>query len=238
MPELYPGAIWHPSPLRLASRPQTLGIVEHWTSGHEAGDVATLSGTSVCVQFYITHSGHVYQFLPLDSQAWHAFHTANTYCLGIEHEGNGEPWTAAQFAASAKLNAWLCKRYDIPVAHAHPRAGDLSTWHGLYGHRDLAGIDGNDHNDSVPDDPGWDKFLAAVKGHPDVPLTDGNTLRLQLQGHALMAGWGECRGPVTNVARDGLKRGNKCWIAWKGSSWHGPVDVTNVCRRLAHDFNL
>ena len=70
MTATYPGAVWHPSSIRHPDRPETLGIVQHWTAGHEPGDVAILSGPNVDVQFYVTKSGHVYQFVPLDSQAW------------------------------------------------------------------------------------------------------------------------------------------------------------------------
>lgn len=155
----YPGAIWHPSTIHHGDRPLTKGIVIHWTAGHKTGDVATLDGPNVDVQFYVTKDGSVYQFLDSDSQAWHAMHTANTYCVGIEHEGSGEPWTAAQLQASAKLSRWLCDQYKIPIAHVDPPA----SWHGLYGHRDLAGIEGNNHVDSVPIGTGWSRYLTAIK---------------------------------------------------------------------------
>jgi len=154
----YPGAHWRPSPVSHGARPATWGIVIHWTAGHEAGDLAALTSGKVDVQFYVTKAGKVYQFVDSESEAWHAFHTANDYCVGIEHEGSGEPYTDAQLAASAKLAAWLCHRYGIPIRHVDPPA----DWHGLYGHRDLAGIDGNNHTDSVPTGTGWPKYLAAV----------------------------------------------------------------------------
>jgi len=154
----YPGALWYPSPVRHRPRPATWGIVIHWTAGHRAGDLAALTSGRVDVQFYVTKAGEVYQLLDSDSQAWHAFATANTYCIGIEHEGSGEPWTKEQFDASVKLARWLCEHYAIPVRHVDPPA----SWHGLYGHRDLAGIDGNNHTDSVPEGIGWAKYIAAI----------------------------------------------------------------------------
>ena len=157
----YPGSIFYPSSIRHEKRPATWGIVIHWTAGHKAGDLAALDGPNVDVQFYVDKAGDVYQFLDSNSQAWHAFHTANTYCVGIEHEGSGEPWTSAQFNASVKLAKWLTKTYGIPVAHTNPPA----DWHGLYGHRDLEGIDGNDHTDTVPDGTGWANYLAAIRSN-------------------------------------------------------------------------
>lgn len=154
----YPGAIWYPSPVSHPPRPDTRGIVIHWTAGRKAGDLATLTGGHVDVQFYVDKAGEVYQLLDADSEAWHAFATANDHTIGIEHEGSGEPWTPEQLAASAKLVAWLTTQFGIPVKHTDPH----SDWNGIYGHADLKGIDGNDHVDTVPAGTGWDKFLAAV----------------------------------------------------------------------------
>jgi len=161
----YPDAIWYPSSIEHPMRAATWGIVIHWTAGHKPGDLAALNGPEVDVHFYVTKAGEVYQFVNVNSQAWHAFHTANHYCLGIEHESSGEPWTAAQFAASVKLARWLCAKYDIPVRHTDPvSSAPGPAWAGLYGHADLAHIDGNDHSDTVPPGTGWPKYLAAIKG--------------------------------------------------------------------------
>jgi len=166
----YPGAKWYPSPISHPDRPETWGIVIHWTAGHKAGDLSALTGGEVDVHFYVTKAGEVYQFVDSDSQAWHAFHTANHFCLGIEHEGSGEPYTLLQLTASAKLAAWLCKKYDIPVKHTDPVSTVGKEWHGLYGHRDLAHIDGNDHWDSVPLQTGWPNYLMAIKSQMGTSL--------------------------------------------------------------------
>lgn len=161
----YPGSIWYPSPVPHSQRSSTRGIVIHWTAGHEAGDLGALTGGHVDCHFYITKTGKVYQILDSGSEAWHAYSTANNYCLGIEHEGSGEPWTQAQFAASVKLSRWLCDLYHIPVRHTDPvSSADAPAWHGLYGHGDLAHIDGNNHSDNVPPATGWPKYIAAIKG--------------------------------------------------------------------------
>ncbi len=169
MPAEYPGAIWRPSVINHPSRPDTLGIVVHWTVGSEAGDITVLDGPTVDVHFYVAKDGDVYQFLPLDSQAWHAKFLANRHCIGIETEGRGEPWTPKQLDEMAKLTAWLCKRYNIPVRHADPSGTDLNTFKGIFGHRDLSlggiRVDGNDHTDTVPDGTGWGNFLARVNEH-------------------------------------------------------------------------
>lgn len=183
MPALYPGAIWRPSIINHPDRPDTLGIVIHWTVGREAGDITVLDGPSVDVHFYVAKDGDVYQFLPLDSQAWHAKFLANRHTIGIETEGRGEPWTDVQFEEVAKLTAWLCQGFDIPVKHADPSGTDLNTFKGIFGHRDLSvggeRVDGNDHTDTVPDDPGWDRFLAKVGEHMEPPK-DTRTLKERL----------------------------------------------------------
>ena len=156
---LLDGARWRPSPIWHPVREATWGIVVHWTAGHRLGDIAALTGGHVDVQFYVTKTGEVYQFVDADREAWHAFHTANHYCVGIEHEGSGEAWTPAQLKASARLARWVCDTYDIPVRHVDPPA----SWRGLYGHKDLAHIDGNDHTDTVPAAIGWDRYLKAIR---------------------------------------------------------------------------
>lgn len=159
MGTFYPGADrTHHSPIKHPKRTTTRGVVIHWTVGHEAGDLQALTGGQVDVQFYVTKAGKVYQLLDADSCAWHAFATANDTTVGIEHEGSGEPYTKVQLEASAKLVAWLCKHYGIPVKHVDPH----KNWHGIMGHRDLHGIDGNNHTDTVPNGTGWVKYLDAV----------------------------------------------------------------------------
>lgn len=173
MHDLYPGAVWKPSPVIHPRRPETLGVVIHWTAGTEPGDVKTLTGGNVDVQFYVTKTGRVYQFLDPDSQAWHAMQTANRACVGIETEGRGEAWTGPQFEATAALTAWLCRRYRIPVRKVDPTAGDMATFRGVFGHRDLSlggrRVDGNDHTDTVPDGTGWPRFIQAVKQRVEAP---------------------------------------------------------------------
>lgn len=179
MPDLYPGATWRPSSIIHPNRPETWGVVIHWTVGREAGDLSVLDGPTVDVHFYVTKQGRVYQFLDPDSQAWHAKATANRTCVGIETEGRGEPWTAPQLDAVAEVTAWLCNRYRIPIRHVDPSAGNPDTFRGIFGHKDLSvggnRVDGNDHTDTVPDGTGWTTFLdataAAAKPKPVAPPT-------------------------------------------------------------------
>lgn len=177
---LYPGAKYVPTTIRHPKRSSTRGIVIHWTAGREAGDVATLDGPSVDVQFYVAKDGDVYQFMDMDSSAWHAFHTANYNTIGIETEGRGEAWTPKQLQEVAKLTAFLTKRYNIPVLHTDPSSSaDGPGWHGIYGHRDLQGIDGNNHTDTVPAGTSWDVFLQHVRAYRAAAPTKPKKLTLR-----------------------------------------------------------
>jgi hypothetical protein len=239
MPELYPGAKWRPSTIPHPMRPATLGITMHWTVGREAGDITVLDGPNVDCQFYVAKDGDVYQFLDMGSTGWHAKTTANTYTIGIEHESFGEPYTDPQLKASAKLVAFLCEKYRIPIRHVDPSGSDLDTFRGIFGHRDLSlggeRVDGNDHTDTVPTPPGWDKYLAEVnfyaKGiEPPPPLENSGSLRLIVAGR-MFAGWENAAGPIAWIARNGLKDKDAV-IAWKGGLWRGAKDVENVAKNL------
>lgn len=70
---------------------------------------------------------------------------------------------------------------------------------------------------------------------PNDPRPYSNTLRLAVNGRA-WAGWDEAEGPLAWVARHGLKPSADAAIAWRGSVWRGPKDVTNVARTLAARF--
>lgn len=259
MANRYPGAIWRRSVISHADRPRTLGIVMHWTVGREAGDITVLDGPNVDCQFYVAKDGDVYQFLETGEQGWHAKRTANTYCIGIEHELlGGEPYTDRQLAASSRLVAWLCDLYAIPVVHADPSGTDLSTFRGIFGHRDLSlggiRVDGNDHTDTVPDDPGWAGYLRAVNdamGIASDPVPDlaklpfSGSLRLVLTPtdgrQRVWAGWEDAAGAILWVAREGLRPGTQAAISYRGAKadstgvWRGPEKVTAVCRNIARN---
>lgn len=84
---------------------------------------------------------------------------------------------------------------------------------------------------------------AAIIRTPQVPKASkpwppphGATLRLYIGGHPrAWAGWGECIGPMRNIARHGLDPHNKAWIAWRGGEWLTPRQVEGVVRRLLHE---
>lgn len=68
-------------------------------------------------------------------------------------------------------------------------------------------------------------------------LPHGGTLRLAI-GDRAWAGWGECMGPLRNIARHGLSDSTRCAIAWNGHAWRGAHDVAGVARHLVREFGL
>lgn len=255
MPELYPGAIWRRSEIRHPARDATLGITMHWTVGREAGDITVLDGPRVDCQFYATKDGDVYQFLELNEQGWHGKFHANHYSIGIETEGRGEAWTDVQFKAITALVAWCCKRWDIPVVHADPSGNDLTTFRGIFGHRDLSlggiRVDGNDHTDTVPDGVGWSKFLAAVRAEmneTDRPKVDFDSLPHDgsmrvVAGGRKWSGWEDCVGPILWLAANKPKS-DECAISYRGPDakktgvWRGAENVHNVAKNLVATYDL
>jgi hypothetical protein len=242
---LYPHAIQRHSTIRHPQRSETRGIVIHWTAGHKNGDLSTLDGPNVDCHFYVDKAGEVYQFLDTSSMAWHAFHTANCTCLGIEHEGFGEAWTSQQLEASAQLVAWLTKLYNVPVKHVDPH----SNWHGIFGHVDLKGIDKNNHTDSVPKGTGWDAYLARITelaGNAALPPAPArgpaNPASLQLvlrpKGKPQRAweGWQNGQGALRWIAEHGLAGTTKASLSLDGKTWQGPTDVTTAAKELIGKF--
>jgi N-acetyl-anhydromuramyl-L-alanine amidase AmpD len=241
----YPRAIQHPSAIDHPNRDETRGIVIHWTAGHKQGDLATLDGPNVDCHFYVDQAGDVFEFLDTDSQAWHAFHTANHTCLGIEHEGSGEAWTPKQLEASAQLVAWLSGLYNIPLAKVDPH----KNWHGIFGHLDLKGIDGNDHSDTVPRAIGWNRYLTRIKQirnqkrlakpaakKPANAQTLQVIIRPKGKPQRVWEGWQNGIGALRWIAEHGLKPSTQSTISLGGQKWEGPAAVTREAKQLVAKF--
>lgn len=101
-------------------------IVIHATDGGSlAGNVWWLSGghSHASAHYVVSRDGSIVQLVHLSDIAWHAGNwNVNVHSIGVEHVGetydpNG--FTAAEYASSARLVAWLVRRYDIPVDRRH-----------------------------------------------------------------------------------------------------------------------
>jgi hypothetical protein len=93
--------------------------------GSLLGNVWWLSGghSHASAHYVISRDGSIVQLVHLSDIAWHAGNwKTNVHSVGIEHVGETyDPagFTTAEYAASAKLVAWLVRRYDIPVDRTH-----------------------------------------------------------------------------------------------------------------------
>lgn len=132
----YPDAI--ASPLSDHSEPGTLAqrnsIILHVTEGaNAAGTLAwwpqTKKPNRTSAHFVIDRDGTVYQCLPISDTGWHA-KGYNSRSVGIEHSGitidgakrlkvKPMPCTEEQYAASAKLVAWLAQQMKIQIDRYH-----------------------------------------------------------------------------------------------------------------------
>ncbi|HET8840533.1 MAG TPA: N-acetylmuramoyl-L-alanine amidase [Ktedonobacteraceae bacterium] len=76
------------------------------------------------IHYIVDSDGTIYQMLPETAIAYHAGnYWYNQHSIGIEHAGYdaaGFRWyNATEYLASAKLTAYLVKKYAIPLDHAH-----------------------------------------------------------------------------------------------------------------------
>lgn len=108
--------------------------------------------------FIVGANGEVWQGVAIDDVAFHA-KSANADSIGIEHcarsrgefghDDPGMPLTAEQYAASARLVAWLCDRLALPRDRAH-----------ILGHFEADAS--SDHRDCPTGQLDWPRYLAAL----------------------------------------------------------------------------
>jgi N-acetyl-anhydromuramyl-L-alanine amidase AmpD len=101
-------------------------IVIHATDGGSLlGNVWWLSGghSHASANYVISREGAIVQLVHLSDIAWHAGNwKINQHSIGIEHVGETyDPagFTNEQYESSARLVAWLVRRYDVPVDRQH-----------------------------------------------------------------------------------------------------------------------
>jgi N-acetyl-anhydromuramyl-L-alanine amidase AmpD len=105
---------------------QITTIVIHATDGGSMlGNVWWLSGghSHASAHYVIARDGEIVQLVHLSDIAWHAGNwKVNCHSIGIEHVGDTyDPagFTTDQYRSSARLVAWLVRRYGIPVDRQH-----------------------------------------------------------------------------------------------------------------------
>jgi N-acetyl-anhydromuramyl-L-alanine amidase AmpD len=110
--------------------------------------------------YVVSRRGGVAQCVRNQDIAWHAgWWKTNKRSIGIEHAGHiGNPrsFTPRMYHSSAKLSAYLCRRFNIPVNHRH-----------IIGHNQVPGCRSAGGGVSCHRDPGrhwdWEKYLRLVR---------------------------------------------------------------------------
>ena len=139
---------------------QVHGIILHSSDGRESGDINQLTHGGVSAHYYVTTDGRIYNLVPDGDTAYHAGQTRGQYAnynnsntIGIEQEHydpgdkggkNGEAWSPAQVAATAKLVSYLKGKYGL-------------TDNDIMGHSDIAPERKQD-----PYNYPWKGFFSAV----------------------------------------------------------------------------
>jgi hypothetical protein len=162
--EWLPPLSWTPSPNYSARTADIDGIVIHDCEGDfDASDEWFKEKQSqVSAHFVIREDGgKIDQCVRVSDKAWHAC-AFNSRTIGIEMAGyskNG--YSDALLLTTARLAAYLCKTYNIPIQRAPGGAGKgLETHFGL-------GKDGGGHSDPSTN-PAWiTGFIARVKAEAD-----------------------------------------------------------------------
>ena len=127
-------------------------IIIHIAQGSYSGTIGWFQHrrANVSAHYVVGRTGRVAQCVRNADVAWHAGNwTYNRKSIGIEHAGYaGRRWTDSTYRSSARLSAYLCGRFNIPVDRRHIR-----------GHGSVPGVatrcPGRRFN--------WDRYLRLVR---------------------------------------------------------------------------
>jgi hypothetical protein len=137
-------------------------IVIHVAQGSFSGTIAWFQNPSadVSAHYVVSRGGRVAQCVHNEDIAWHAGHwRTNTKSIGLEHAGyigNPRSFTRRMYRSSARLSAYLCRRYNIPVDRRH-----------IIGHNQVPGCSGPGGGVSCHRDPGrywnWKRYMRLIR---------------------------------------------------------------------------
>ncbi|MFJ8193670.1 N-acetylmuramoyl-L-alanine amidase [Streptomyces sp. NPDC096094] len=156
----YSGARWVAASdenWRRADRPDDFGVdmvIIHVTQGSFASAVRAFQdpGHKAATHYIVGQDGRVTQMIRELDVAYHAGdRDYNERSVGIEHEGfvdRPRDFTDEMYAASARLTARICARYEIPLDREH-----------IIGHVE---VPGTDHTDPGPHWD-WDRYMKLVR---------------------------------------------------------------------------
>src|SRR5918998_3855495 len=137
-------------------------IVVHVAQGSYSGTVNWFQdrNANASAHYVVSRKGRVAQCLRNEDVAWHAgWWKTNKKSIGIEHAGyigNPRSFSGPMYRSSAKLSAYLSRRFNIPVKHNH-----------IIGHKQVPGCAGPGGGASCHTDPGrhwnWGRYLRLIK---------------------------------------------------------------------------
>ncbi len=163
----YPGAAWRPAHggnYTNANRKEAIIdlIVIHVAQGSYSGTVNWFQDrrASSSAHYVVSGKGRAAQCVRNEDIAWHAgWWKTNKKSIGIEHAGyigNPRSFTGRMYRSSARLSAYLCRRFNIPVDRQH-----------IIGHKQVPGCSGPGGGVYCHTDPGrywnWDRYLRLIK---------------------------------------------------------------------------
>ncbi|MDQ4127743.1 MAG: N-acetylmuramoyl-L-alanine amidase [Actinomycetota bacterium] len=164
----YPGADWYGNNGRNYSNRNRGAaaidmIVVHVAQGTYSGTLGWFrnpDNRGSSAHYTVSKYGAVGQSVRDEDVAWHAgWWATNKRSIGIEHAGYvGNPswFTTDMYHASAKLSAWLSRRYGIPADRNH-----------IIGHHEVPGCSGAGGGVSCHTDPGrywdWSRYMRLVR---------------------------------------------------------------------------
>ncbi len=167
----YGRASWHgahPNNYSAANRPSSHRInkvIIHTVQGSWSSAINWFNDSRAGVSAHYTvrsNDGHIGQSLEEKDIGYHAGNwTHNQTSVGIEHEGfiSDPSWyTAAMYRSSARLTAYLCRKYRIPVDRNH-----------IFGHNEVPGCSGSGGGAGCHVDPGrhwdWPRYMRLVRNY-------------------------------------------------------------------------
>jgi hypothetical protein len=136
-------------------------IVIHVAEGSYSGTVSWLENCAAgaSAHYVVSSKGGMAQCVRNENIAWHAgWWDTNTHSIGIEHAGyidNPEWFTRSMYHTSARLSAWLCKKYKIPINRKH-----------IISHSQVPGCSGSGGGIDCHTDPGpywnWKMYMRLI----------------------------------------------------------------------------
>lgn len=191
----YPRSTWygaHSGNYTNASRgaAQIDKIIVHVTQGSFSGAINWFRDSRANASAHYTvrsSDGFVGQSVREEDIAWHAgWWDYNKRSVGIEHEGyvsNSSWFTDAMYRSSARLTAYLARKYRIPIDRNH-----------IIAHSEVPGCSGSGGGVGCHTDPGrywdWDRYMRYVKSYAGSPrksaayrqVVDNTSRRFRVSG--------------------------------------------------------